>query len=115
MTYTPNSATIKKLKLSAIGSGGTFQCYANHKILGITIKNNTANAITGGIKIGTTNGGTEVVVGVAVGANVIFDFTDTTILKRFFSDSSDTTLYYDTVVSWNSANIDMVILFVELL
>lgn len=72
----------------------------------LLIQNSTGNAVTGGIKIGTTDGGIDVVVSVAVGANALFVVLDATLLKRAFSMSGATTLYIQTVTLWNSANLN---------
>lgn len=78
---------------------------AGHAIRGIYMANSTANAVTGGIKIGTTNGGTEVVAAQAVGANAVLGMTDADILLKYFSPSGATTLFIQTVTDWNSASV----------
>lgn len=80
---------------------------AGYIIDAIVINNTTGNAVTGGIKIGTTSGGTDVVLALAVGANSLQTVPDATILKRVFSMSVDTTLYIQTVTLWNSASLDI--------
>lgn len=72
----------------------------------LVIHNATANTVTGGIRIGTTDGGVDVVVAVAVGANALFCVLDATLLKRVFSMSGATTLYIQTVTLWNSASLN---------
>lgn len=81
-------------------------------ITSIIIYNRTANAVTGGIKIGTTAGGTEVVTAQAVGANAFVECA--TINLRLFSVSAYTTLYVYDVTDWNSANVDVFIQYVVL-
>ena len=79
------------------------------RIDSIVIYNRTANAITGGIKIGTSSGGTQVVTAQAVAGN---DFIEvTTINLRLFSISAYQTLYIDAVTAWNSASIDLFIIY----
>ena len=78
---------------------------AGMAIAGIYIANSTSNAVTGGIKIGTTSGATDVVVAQAVGASALVSVSDATLLKRLFSMSVDQTLYIQAVSSWNSANL----------
>jgi len=77
-----------------------------YQIQSIYFKNTTANAVTGGIKIGTTAGGTDVVSAGTVGANAEGLFT---LASDFFSSSADQTLYVDAVTAWNSASIDIII------
>lgn len=89
----------------AATSAGSFVVPAGRMISSIVIVNSTANAVTGGIKFGTTAGGVDVAAAVAVGANAVLAVLDAALLKRFFSASVDTTIYYDAVVGWNSANV----------
>lgn len=87
----------------------TFTVPAGAYIKHIIIKNSTANAITGGLKFGTTSGGVDVAAAVAVGANAVIAVTDAAILKRFFSTSSATTIYVQDVTAWNSANVSITV------
>jgi hypothetical protein len=86
---------------------------AGYSILGISVVNTTANAVTGGIRIGTTDGGTDVVVALATAANAVIGVPDATILKKLFSTSVDTTLFIQAVVAWNSASVDTNIVIVK--
>ena len=80
---------------------------AGYSILQIVVENTTGNAVLGGLKIGTTNGGVEVAVAVAISASSLFAIPDSTLLKSVFSMSSDTTLYLQAITAWNSANINI--------
>jgi hypothetical protein len=80
---------------------------AGYFIEDVVIQNTTGNAVTGGIKIGTTNGGVDVIVALAVGANSLQTVLDATLLKRIFSMSADQTLYIQTITLWNSASLNM--------
>lgn len=84
----------------------TYSVPAGWQIDAIYIKNNTANAVTGGIKIGTSSGGTQVVSAQAVGANANLRIGDSSLLLRWFSATSAQTLYIQDVSAWNSANLD---------
>lgn len=88
---------------------------AGYAIQSMTINNTTANAITGGIRIGTTDGGVDVVVALATGANAIIGIPDATILLKYFSTSVDTTLYIQAVVAWNVASLDTNIVVVRII
>lgn len=79
---------------------------AGHSILQIVVSNTTSNSVTGGIKIGTTLGGTEVLVALAVGADELFVISDSVLLKKIFSLSTATTLYIDAVTLFNSASLN---------
>jgi hypothetical protein len=94
-------------KAEGIVSNETISIAARYAIRSIAIWNTTANAVTGGIRIGTTNGGTEVVVATAVGANQVKVIPSAEVLLHWFSDSVNTTLYIQAVTAWNSANLTM--------
>lgn len=93
------------IETNTFAANGTFTVAPNASIESITIYNTTANAVTGGIKIGTTNGGTEVVASQAVNGNDILTISDASILKRIFSNSANTILYIQAVTGWNSASL----------
>ena len=80
---------------------------AGYSILQVIIENTSANAITGGVKIGTSSGGTQVVVALAVGANSIQKIPDATLLKSVFSRTASQTLYIQAVTLWNSASLNI--------
>lgn len=65
------------------------------------------HAITGGIRIGTTNGAADVVVAQTVGASNSKFVTDATTLLRRWEAAQD--LFVQAVTSWNSAVIDFYI------
>ncbi len=77
----------------------------------IIIVNTTANAITGGLKIGTTSGGTDVVAAQAVGANAVIAISDSALLKRFFSLTANQALFFDAVSAWNNASLTIIITY----
>jgi len=79
-----------------------------YKLESILFENTTANVVTGGIKVGTTAGGTDVVTAATVGANAEGLMT---LAKDFFSTSVDQTLYIDAVTAWNSASINLTFRF----
>jgi hypothetical protein len=85
----------------------TFIVPANCFIDSIIIINNNANAVTGGLKFGTTAGGTDVVSSVAVGANAFTHVADSALAKKVFSKTANTTIYVQDVTAWNSANVDV--------
>jgi hypothetical protein len=102
-------AELNSVRLSAVAADTTFNVPAGYAIEAITIRNTTGNAVTGGVKIGTTAGGTDVVAAQAVGANALVTVTDASILKRYFSATLETTLYVEDVTSWNSASLEVAI------
>jgi len=79
-----------------------------HSILQIVVHNTTGNAVTGGIKIGTSIGGSDVVVAAAVAANDLFVIPNSLVLKSIFSLTEDIPLYIDAVTLFNSASLDFI-------
>lgn len=73
--------------------------------------NSTANAVTGGVSVGTTANGTDVVAAQAVGANAMTFTTDALLLKRVFSTTAATTLHFAPVTSSNSANLTVTVIY----
>lgn len=90
-------------------SAATFAIPRGHAIDSIYFRNRTANAVTGGIKIGTTAGGVDIVAAQAVGASAFGHVPAADLLKRFFSVTDRQVLYIDAVSAWNSASIDLYI------
>lgn len=108
MSYNPALDVLRFRGLTAAGSG---VLPTGAKILGIFVANNTANAITGGLKFGTTSGATDIVIALAVAGNFIGKVADAALLKSFFSKSATQTVFVDAVVAWNSANVDIDIIY----
>lgn len=77
----------------------------------VSIINTTANAVTGGIKIGTISGGTQVMNGFAVGANAnLYTNLAADILTRNFT-TNPTSLFIAAVTSFNSSNLNIALSF----
>ena len=92
--------------VGVVANDATLSVPAGYRIRDIFMRNTTANAVTGGVRIGTTDGGTQVVTGLAVGANA---FVRTTGVQALFSATAAQTLYIQAVTAWNSASLDFVI------
>lgn len=95
------------VSLSAVIANATFVVPAGYALREIYLKNKTANAVTGGLRLGTTNGGVDVMVALALG-NAAFVKAGAAILLNTFSSTVDTTLYLQAVAAWNGASIDIV-------
>lgn len=80
---------------------------AGYAIRDIFVLNTTVNPVTGGIRIGTTSGGTQVIVALAVGGGAFILSTEA--LLRAFSSTIDQILYIQAVTSWNGASLDIVV------
>lgn len=85
----------------------TVEIPAGYGIRDCWVLGNNGNAVTGGLRIGTTDGGADVVTAQTVGANAKAAVLDSDLSKRFFSKTANQTLYVQAVTSWNSANIDL--------
>lgn len=112
----PVSAGIIR-KLTAAGltiADSSMTLPANAYIQRIIVKNNTANAVTGGLKFGTTNGGVDIMAALAVGASVLVTDIGTGLLKSLFSLTATQQIFIDAVAAWNSANVDVTIIYVQL-
>ena len=78
---------------------------------GLRIKNTTANAITGGLKIGSTSGATDVAAAITspssanINASADIFVPGMTLAKQYLSGTGKQTFYIDAVTSWNSASI----------
>ncbi len=95
---------VRKITLAA---DGTYVVPAGYQIDSIVIKNTTANAVTGGLDIGTAAAGQQVVAALAVGANAFARIADAALLLRVFSTSAPQTLYIAAHSAWNSASLDI--------
>jgi len=95
------------LTATAANANTTVSVPAGFAVYGnIFVDNTTAAAVTGGVKIGTTNGGTQVVVAQAVAANDLIHITDANIVKRIFSKSASQTLFIQAVTAWNGCTVN---------
>lgn len=105
---------LQKIVLSGQTSAGSFILPANCVLREVLVFNTTANAITGGLKFGTTVGGTDVVATLAIAASVAAFLTDALMLKRFFSPTATQQIFFDAVTLWNGANVNITILYENL-
>lgn len=110
MAYLP----IKTITLSNVTVNTTTVIPAGYCITNLVIQNTTANDVTGGLRIGTIDGGADVVLNAAVIGDSLFAITDALLLKRIFSMVSDTTLYIQTIALWNNANIKLFISLIKI-
>lgn len=101
-------------RVTALTANTTFTVPADCAIRTIWIVNSTTNAVTGGIRIGTTNGGSDVVTAQAVGASAMVKLADSDLSKSVFSTTEDTTLYIQAVTAWNSASVGIYVDMVQL-
>lgn len=110
---TPTISVLQDIRLTATAATNFF-LPSSAVIREIIASNTTVNAVTGGIKIGTTAGGTDVVTALAVAASANTYVTDANLSKRYFSQSSAQQIFIDAVTGWNSASVQIDILYYQL-
>jgi hypothetical protein len=94
-------------RLHAVIANTTISIPAGWAIERIHFAETAGNAVTGGIRIGTTSGGSDVVTPQPIGANALDTIDEASIHKRVFSRSSAQTLFVQAVASWNSASVEL--------
>jgi len=77
----------------------------------IIFSNAVAAAVTGGISIGTTANGTDVVAAQTCGSSCLTYTTDALTLKRVFSLTAATPLHAAAVTAWNSTNVTITVVY----
>lgn len=102
------------LSLKNAAAAGNLFLPANAVVREVIVRNTTANAITGGLKFGTTSGGTDVAAALAVGANSIALLTDALLLKRSFTQAATQQIFFDAVVAWNNASVTIDVIYWQL-
>ena len=102
----------RKVRVFAAAAAGTLVVPANCAIDRIYVKNRTANAVTGGLKFGTSAGATDLVAAGAVTASGVNAFTASI---PAIGQGADRTVYYDAVTAWNGASVDIVVTYTKLI
>ena len=102
---------VQQIKRSAVAANTTIAVPDGYSLHAITGRNGNANAVTGGFKVGTSSGAVDVVVAQAVGASANFHVPEASILVKRFPDT--TTLFVQTVTSWNGAAVDIMFTFLK--
>lgn len=93
------------LRLETVTADTSFVVPAGYRINSIDIINTTANAVTGGVNIGTAAAGAQIVSAVAVGANAI---VSTSPLIRLFA--AQQTVHVSAASAWNSASLKVIVI-----
>lgn len=93
------------LTLTGVVANSTFTVPAGYRISFVDVVNTTANAVTGGLHLGTTALGTDIVNAAAVAANARVSFE--TIARRHFA--AEQIVYISAQTAWNSANLTMTV------
>lgn len=77
----------------------------------IIAQETSGHAVTGGLKWGSTAGGTDIVSGMNVASSGYTVATDASIAKRIFGSSTAAALWVDAVTAWNSANVTVTVIY----
>ena len=93
------------LELTGVVANGTFTVPAGYRISYVDIVNTTANAVTGGIHLGTAALGTQILNAHTIGANASLSVE--TLLKRFFA--AEQIVYISAHTAWNSASLNITV------
>ena len=80
---------------------------ASMYIEGLIFQNLNANAITGGVNVGSSVGAADIVSALAVAGNALIVVADALILKRAFSAVAPTSLFVSAGGSWNGASLNI--------
>ena len=99
-----------RINLQGVTGNVTASIPAGYCIDDVFIQETAGNAVTGGIKIGTSSGGTQIATAITVGAS---SFTRTLpgslTTSGPFSPTVAQTIYIQAVAAWNSANVNIII------
>jgi hypothetical protein len=93
--------------LDAITANTTLSLPANWAIDSIFFTNTTANAVTGGLRLGTSAGAADIVAAQPIAANAIGHIAPASILLRLFSTSGSQTIFAQAVTAWNGASVNL--------
>jgi hypothetical protein len=105
-------AQVTHLSTTASTANGAISILpANATITAIQFRETTGHAVTGGINIGTTPGGSDILSAVPVGAGKLVNVNEAALSLQWLSSSLDKQLYISAVSSWNSASVDTLIRF----
>jgi hypothetical protein len=111
--YSPGSSEGTIIYTTGVATGTTNfvigSIPANSYITEIIYSNAVAAAVTGGISIGTTANGTDVVAAQAVGSSALTFTPNASILKQPFSTTVSTPLNAAAVTAWNSTNVTITV------
>jgi hypothetical protein len=94
-------------RLRTVTANTTISIPAGWAIARIFYAETAGNAVTGGIKIGTTSGATDVVAAQAIGGNSLDTIGDASILKKVFSRAAAQPLFIQAVSNWNGASVEL--------
>lgn len=92
-----------RILLPGVSANTTITVAAGWELMEVHVFNTTANAVAGGLNIGTTNGASDVVAGLAVPGAALTKAP----VAQVFSTLSDQVLYISAATSWNAASLTL--------
>jgi hypothetical protein len=84
---------------------------ASAYIRDIYVQNSTANAVTGGVSIGSSSGAGDISSALVCGASCLTFVTDAGVLKRVFSSTAQQAVFATPVTAGNNANLTITITY----
>ena len=102
---------IFSLVANALTAAGTVTLPAGAYIDRIIVQSVSAGAVTGGMKIGTTSGASDVVGAAICGANCLIWVPDASIATRIFASTSPQTLFIDAVTAFAGVSVTVTVMY----
>lgn len=102
----------RAIVLKGVAANKEIKMPAGFRLTGIYVRNTTANAITGGVRIGSAAAGTQHLTALAVAASAVA-FAVPTVLPAIVQTAGS--LFLEAVTAWNSAVVDVRIEYEEIL
>lgn len=94
-----------------LSAAGTLQLPPGAYIDRIIVQETSGASITGGLKIGTASGGTQVASALLCGTSCLVWVPDASLSTRIFASTAAQTLFIDAVSSWNSARANVTVMY----
>ena len=105
-----NKNIVHGKRLVRLTANGTVVIPAGALLRRIYFRNRSANAVTGGLRVGTAAAGAQVVTAQAIAANAIVTIIPT--IENY--QVAAQTLYVEAVTAWNGADVDVVVMYEEI-
>lgn len=104
------ASPVRGNRIATLTANGQIVLPAGVMLRRIYFRNRTANAVTGGIRIGTSAGGTQIVTAQAIAANAIVSVIPT--IENYQANAQ--TLFVEAVTAWNGAQVDVFVQYEEI-
>lgn len=101
--------SLRTVVANALIAAGSVQLPGGTYIDRIIIQETSGAAVTGGLKFGSTSGGTEIVTAQACGIACLTLLAETAITARVFT--APTTVFIDAVTAWAGARVNVTIVY----